>query len=80
MRRTLLTLDRDYIDDRHFPPGESGGVIVLSAPDAPRFEDVLRRIDARLLRPGHPESLLEEDVPADCPLAGRKVQAHANWP
>ena len=37
MRRTLVTLDRDYIDDRLFPPAESGGVIVLSAPDATRL-------------------------------------------
>jgi predicted nuclease of predicted toxin-antitoxin system len=80
MRRTLVTLDRDYIDDRRFPPGESGGVIVLSAPDVPRFEAVLRRIDARLLRPGQPDSLVAATAPADCPLAGRKVQAHADWP
>ena len=80
MRRTLVTLDRDYIDDRRFPPGESGGVIVLSAPDAPRFEEVLRRIDVRLLRPGHPEALVDAAAPADCPLAGQKVQAHVNWP
>ena len=33
LRRTLITLDRDYLDDRFFPEEESGGVIVLSAPD-----------------------------------------------
>ena len=32
LRRTLITLDRDYLDDRRFPPAESGGVIVLMAP------------------------------------------------
>src|SRR3990172_9478979 len=31
--RTLVTLDRDYIDDRQFPPEEGAGVIVFSAPD-----------------------------------------------
>src|SRR6188768_2416310 len=31
--RTLITLDRDYTDDRRFPPVESPGVIVFSAPD-----------------------------------------------
>src|SRR5829696_3341853 len=31
-RRTLITLDRDYLDDRTFPPDEGGGVIVLMAP------------------------------------------------
>ena len=28
--RTLVTLDRDYIDDRRFPPAESAGLIVLA--------------------------------------------------
>jgi len=80
MRRTLITLDHDYIDDRTFPPGESGGVLVLSAPDAPRLERLLRRIDVRLLRPGHPESLLERTAGLDCPLSGRKLLVHPDWP
>ena len=33
LRRTLLTLDRDYLDDARFPPAEGCGVLVLSAPD-----------------------------------------------
>lgn len=80
MRRTLLTLDRDYLDDRRFPPAESGGVIVLAAPDPPRFEKLLRRIDDRLMRPGRPDSLLEAGACPDLPLAGRKIQAHVGWP
>src|SRR5215211_6317708 len=32
LRRTLITFDRDYLDDVRFPPEESGGVIVLAAP------------------------------------------------
>ena len=28
-----VTLDRDYLDDRRFPPAEGRGVLVLSAPD-----------------------------------------------
>ena len=31
--RTLVTLDRDYLDDRLFPPEEGAGVIVFSVPD-----------------------------------------------
>lgn len=80
MHRTLITLDRDYIDDRRFPPDESGGVIVLSAPDRRRFEDLLRRVDRRLVRPGHPETLLPAGAPLVLPLAGRKLSAHPNWP
>ncbi len=52
LRRTLITLDRDYLDDRKFPPRESGGVLVLPAPeergliallDAPRPRGLPRR-------------------------------------
>src|SRR5215218_3668921 len=38
--RTLVTLDRDYLDDRTFPPDEGAGVIVFCAPD----ERWLRRL------------------------------------
>src|ERR1700737_4647215 len=33
LRRTLVTLDRDYLDDRRFPPGEGSGVLVINGPD-----------------------------------------------
>ena len=33
LRRTLITLDRDYLDDRRFPLAECGGVLVVSGPD-----------------------------------------------
>ena len=80
MRRTLVTLDRDYCDDRRFPPAASGGVIVISAPDAPRYEKLLRRIDRCLLRPDHPDTLLPAGASFDLPLAGRKLSAHPDWP
>ena len=31
--RTLITLDRDFFDERDFPLADSPGVVVLSAPD-----------------------------------------------
>ena len=40
--RTLVTLDRDYIDDRHFPPAEGAGVIVFWAPDELRLRSLLK--------------------------------------
>ena len=39
--RTIVTLDRDYIDDRNFPPAEGAGVIVFWAPDEPRLRRLL---------------------------------------
>jgi hypothetical protein len=80
MHRTLITLDRDYLDDRRFPVAEGGGVIVLSAPDTRRFQELLQRLDRRLLRPDHPETLLPPDATLDLPLAGRKIHAHPDCP
>jgi hypothetical protein len=79
MHRTLVTQDYDYLDDRRFPPDLSGGVIVLSAPDAQRLQELVVRIDARLLRPDHPDSLLDPAASFDLPLAGRKLHTHSDW-
>ena len=65
--RTLLTLDRDYLDDARFPPGESGGVLVLAAPEEQGYADLLTRLDAELFHE------------APLPLAGRKLHAHVDW-
>lgn len=73
MSRTLVTLDRDYFDDRHFPPADSGGVIVISAPDERRLARLLRRIDRIIWRSQDPEGA------ALLPLAGRKLHAHPAW-
>jgi hypothetical protein len=69
MHRTLITLDRDYFDDRRFPPAESGGVIVLSAPDERQLARVLQRVGRQWL----------ESVTGAAharPLAGQKIDAH----
>jgi predicted nuclease of predicted toxin-antitoxin system len=65
--RTLLTLDRDYLDDRKFPPGESGGVVVLTAPTDSGYEELLVRLD----------DVLRSDV--ILPLEGRKLHVHVDW-
>ena len=48
--RTIVTLDRDYIDDRIFPPAEGAGVIVFWAPDELRLRSLLRKADRTLFR------------------------------
>ena len=50
LRRTLITMDRDYLDDREFPPLETSGVLVLSAPNQRGLERLLLRIDRELFR------------------------------
>jgi hypothetical protein len=62
--RTLVTLDRDYIDDRMFPPAEGAGVIVFSAPDEERLCNLLKDADRRIFR---------AEGAAALPLEGRKI-------
>jgi len=50
LRRTLVTLDRDYLDDRDFPPAETAGVLVISAPDERGLQLLLKRVDQQLFR------------------------------
>jgi hypothetical protein len=65
--RTLVTLDRDYVDDRRFPPEEGAGVIVFFAPDERWLRKLMQQVDRKLFRaPGA----------AALPLKGRKLQWH----
>lgn len=70
--RTLITLDKDYLDGRRFPLRESGGVLVVTAPDKWRLNALLKRFD---------EFLKSRDVPAGpLPLSGRTLHIHVDWP
>ena len=77
LRRTLVTLDRDYLDDRKFPPEESGGVLVLTAPEEKGFRALLTRLDAELLRTEQSEG--SERPERSLPLLGRKLHIHVDW-
>ena len=63
--RTLVTLDRDYTDDRRFPPSESPGVIVFSAPDERWLRKLVKEADQKVFR---------ADPAPSRPLEGRKLQ------
>ena len=65
--RTLVTLDRDYLDDRTFPPDEGAGVIVFCAPDERWLRRLLTRMDRELFRAPDARAL---------PLERRKVEWH----
>lgn len=78
LRRTLLTLDRDYLDDRHFPPAEGAGVLVVSAPDERGLAKLLSRLDRAVFRPRSRRGRPPGDQDA-LPLAGRKLHAHPDW-
>ena len=74
LRRTLVTLDRDYLDDKRFPPDEGSGVLVIHAPNEAQLMLLLTRIDRVIFRA---DAAAAE--PAGLPLAGRKLQVHTDW-
>ncbi len=73
LRRTLVTMDRDYLDDRRFPLADSGGVLVVHAPDERQLSSLLDRVDRTLF---HAD---DSDDPVPLPLVGRKLQVHTDW-
>jgi hypothetical protein len=94
LRRTLLTLDRDYLDDVRFPPAEGCGVLVLSAPDEQQFERLLGQVDRVLFRSSPPRQDSRPPVVVEAgrtsdkrsgadasrtPLRGRKLLVHTDW-
>jgi hypothetical protein len=70
LHRTLVTMDRDYLDDRRFPLDESGGVLVINAPNERELSALLDRIDRQLF---------QGDELAPLPLAGQKLQLNTDW-
>jgi hypothetical protein len=73
LRRTIVTLDRDYLDDRRFPIERSGGVLVIQGPGESQLSSLLDRIDRSLF---HPQ---DADDPVALPLEGRKLQVNTDW-
>jgi hypothetical protein len=72
LRRTLVTLDRDYLDDERFPPEVGGGVLVISAPNEREQSLLLARVNRAFFQSN-------EGAPASLPLEGRKLHAHTDW-
>lgn len=73
LRRTLVTLDHDYLDLRAFPEPESPGVIVVTAPDERGLAVLLARLDRALLRSS------ENGHATPTPLVGRTLHVHSDW-
>ncbi len=72
LRRTLISFDRDYLDDRKFPPADSGGVVILTAPEERGYLTLLKRLDAEVFQPSLSACTL--------PFEGRKLHVHVDWP
>jgi hypothetical protein len=73
LRRTLVTMDRDYLDDKRFPPDEGSGVIVMNAPDERQLTLLLERLHRALFADNAAVASLA------LPLAGRKMQVNSDW-
>ena len=71
LRRTLVTMDRDYLDDRRFPPGETSGVLVIQAPDELHLTRLVDRINRTLFHRESGSSVL--------PVEGKKLHLHSDW-
>jgi len=71
LHRTLVTLDRDYLDDRKFPPAETAGVLVLCAPNENGLAALLKRLDRDAFRAG--------GAAPGLPFAGHKLHVHVDW-
>jgi hypothetical protein len=79
LRRTLVTLDQDFLDDDRFPPAACGGIIVLSAPHEEQFQRLLQQVD-RVLFPTSSDTDDRTKAAGDrLPLTGRKLHVHTDW-
>src|SRR5688572_7618803 len=73
LRRTLVTMDRDYLDDRRFPPEQGAGVLVINAPDERELSALLDRVDRQLFHLDGSNQRVAQ------PLAGRKLHINTDW-
>ena len=73
LRRTLITFDRDYLDDRKFPIAECAGVLVLTAPEERGYRALLTRLDAELFRSEQSERSERSERPE------RSIEAAARY-
>lgn len=74
LHRTLVTMDRDYLDDKRFPPNEGSGVLVINAPDERQLTALVERIDRAFFQPDASGA-----EPTRLPLAGQKLQMNTDW-
>ena len=71
LRRTLVTLDRDYLNERKFPSAEGAGVLVLAAPNENGLGALLKRIDREVFRASADTAAL--------PFEGHTLHIHVDW-
>ena len=79
MRRTLVSLDHDYLDDRRFPPSETAGVLVMNAPDERLLARLLARLDRELFHARRAGAGGADGGVVALPLDKGKLEANLDW-
>ncbi len=74
LARTLVTLDRDYLDDRLYPPDQTSGLIVIYAPTEHLLTRTVQQIDQRIFK-----ATPVPDRGFPLPLRGQKLLADPEW-
>ncbi|SVA20801.1 uncharacterized protein METZ01_LOCUS73655 [marine metagenome] len=77
--RTLITFERDFLEDKKFPPSEGGGVVVISWPDQRTLRHLLRSLDRNIF--GGPMQNERRKVlsMSTIPLEVRKLNVSPGW-
>ncbi|HIA49450.1 MAG TPA: hypothetical protein EYN90_02520 [Acidobacteria bacterium] len=77
--RTLITFDRDFLENKRFPPSESGGVVVMSGPDQRTHRRLLQSLDRNIFGGPVQHGRCEALATSTIPLEGRKIDVHPGW-
>ena len=77
--RTLITFDRDFFENKKFPPSESGGVVVISGPDQRTLVHLLRSLDRHIFGGPVQKERCKVLSMSTIPLEGRKLDVHPGW-
>lgn len=75
LRRSVISLDEDFLDSGRFPPNESPGVIVLSAPDERGLIRLLQTVDRAFFR----DRKGRGNTAVEPPLIGQILHVHPDW-
>lgn len=77
--RTLITFDRDFLENKRFRPSESGGVVVMSGPDQRTRRRLLQSLDRNIFGGPVQHERRKALATSTIPLEGRKIDVHPGW-
>ncbi len=75
LRRTLISLDDDFLDPQRFPVEDGSGAIILSAPNERGLIQLLNRLHRAFFAAGRRGQANATALP----LRGQKIHVHPDW-